>query len=145
MSLCIIYSTITVSNANSNKYTVTRKIVHLPWPSSSPWWIWIHKISSIFTWQDEICHVFWQPLHLCVCVCVRARARASACVRACVCVCICLRIIKNLSARQRCEFWRYLNSFFVTIKHIGSKEMISFWGKSVKKKHPCYQVSRYFL
>ena len=30
MSLCIIYSTITVSNANSNKYTVTRKIVHLP-------------------------------------------------------------------------------------------------------------------
>ena len=28
MSLCIIYSTITVSNANSNKYTVTRKIVH---------------------------------------------------------------------------------------------------------------------
>ena len=28
MSLCIIYSTITVSNANSYKYTVTRKIVH---------------------------------------------------------------------------------------------------------------------
>ena len=31
MSLCIIYSTITVSNANSNKYTVTQKIVHLSW------------------------------------------------------------------------------------------------------------------
>ena len=30
MSMCIIYSTITVSNANSNKYTVTQKIVHLP-------------------------------------------------------------------------------------------------------------------
>ena len=28
MSLCIMYSTITVSNANSNKYTVTQNIVH---------------------------------------------------------------------------------------------------------------------
>ena len=52
MSLCIIYSTITVSNTNSNNYTISRKIVYLPWPSSSPWFgirrIWINKISYSF-------------------------------------------------------------------------------------------------
>ena len=47
-----MYSTITVWNANSNNYTINWKIVHLPWPSSSPlfgiWWVWIHKISYSF-------------------------------------------------------------------------------------------------
>ena len=30
MPLCIIYPTMTASNANSNNYTITRNIVHLP-------------------------------------------------------------------------------------------------------------------
>ena len=65
---------------------------------------------NFITWQDEICHVFWLPLHLCVCAraCVRARvrARARACVRACVrAVSVYLCIIKNVS-----EFVRSLAS-----------------------------------
>ena len=37
MPLFIISSTITVSNANSNNYTITWNFLHLLWPSSSPW------------------------------------------------------------------------------------------------------------
>ena len=73
----------------------------------------------------------------CVCVCVRACVRSfvRACVRVCVRVraraCVYLCIIKHLSEFVRSLASRvleiiYRNSFVVTIRHIGSKEMISF-------------------
>ena len=60
--LCIIiFSTITVWNANSNNYTITWKIVHLPWPSSSPLfgirWIWINKINYSFYFFTLLRHI----------------------------------------------------------------------------------------
>ena len=51
---------------------------------------------TVITWQDEIFHVYWYPLRLCVCLCV--------CVCVCVCVCICVSS-KNVS-----EFVRSLAS-----------------------------------
>ena len=41
----------------------------------------ISKGKHIITWQDEICHVYWQPLRLCVCVYLSAYHKK--CVRIC--------------------------------------------------------------
>ena len=51
------------------------------------------QLHNVITWQDEICHVFWLPLRLCVCVCV------CVCMSVCVCICVSSKMCQNLSAR----------------------------------------------
>ena len=58
---------------------------------------------------------------------LHGKMKSAMVLRLSVCVSVYLCIIKNLSefVRSR-EFWRYRNNFSVTIRHIGSKEVISF-------------------
>ena len=72
---------------------------------------------------------------MCVCVCVRVRVRVRVCVCvcacACVCVCVCVSVYHKKCVRicplaSVASFGDYRNYFFVTIRHIRSKEMISF-------------------
>ena len=59
MSLCIIYSTITVSNANSNKYTVTRKIVHLPLPQNQFYFLFFILLGHITSVNNVVVTVLY--------------------------------------------------------------------------------------
>ena len=63
------------------------------------------------------------------------------CLCVCLCLCVCMSIINKICPLASVASFGYRNILFRTIRHIGSNEMISFWGKSVEK-YRCYQVSQ---
>ena len=77
--------------------TVTSSLLVRSWHSQS--------LCFIITWQDEICHVCWLPLHLAsVTLCVCVSVCLCVCVPVCLCLCVCRLSVclshqQNLSAR----------------------------------------------